>query len=89
MTWDWALITIVAILFGGIAIFNFYRFYKNASDEDRPKLLKLYGALFIVSVVIVIVIRTFWGIDYRKVSIEDLQKQNIQEYYDLQSQLEN
>lgn len=85
MTWNWTVIIIVAVLFGLIAVWNFYRFYKNASDEDRPRLLKIYGVLFIVSVILVIVVRTFWGSDYQGLTIEDIQEQQQQEYYDLQS----
>ena len=53
------IITIVAVAFGILYAWSLYKRFKEANDEDKPKLVKIYAFIAILSIVLFVGIRLF------------------------------
>ena len=63
---NWSVIITVAIAFGLLYAWNMYKNYKRSSEDEKPRLLKIYAGVAVISVLIFVGIKLFFPIDLIK-----------------------
>jgi len=54
---SWSLVILIAVAFGLLYAWNMYKKYRDAEQEDKPRLVKIYAGIAVISVVVFVAIK--------------------------------